>query len=254
MNIIDADRIARLRDVPAPEELQAVRHAAWRLFNRKPRWSLSWRGWLLVLFACAAVGVVALLTIYPFLAVTHREPTNVLVVEGWVNQATMGAAANEVKNGSYQQVFTTGGPVEGLGGYINDYSTSANVGAGKLHKAGVPDELIHPVPSRVSDRDRTYSSAVALKNWLHEHSVSVRAINVLTEGAHARRTRMLFQEALGKDIAVGIISVPSPDYDTRHWWRYSEGVREVISETIAYTYARFFFWPQHGRKAPEQGR
>jgi DUF218 domain len=239
------------REVSAPAQSPAVRHAAWGLLNQKPRWSLSWRGWLLALFACVAFGTTALLTIYPFLAVTHREPTNVLVVEGWVNQATMRVAADEIRNGSYQQVFTTGGPVEGLGGYVSDYSTAANVGAGLLRKAGVPEELIHPVPSHVSGRDRTYNSAVALKNWLREHNVSVRAVNVLTEGAHARRTRLLFQEAVGTDIAVGIISVSSPDYDRKHWWRYSEGVREVVGETIAYVYAKFLFWPQHSENVSE---
>lgn len=251
MNGIAPKRAVGLREKPTPVQSQAVTHAAWGLVNRKLRWSLSWRGWLLAFFACGVIGVVALLAAYPFLAVTHREPTNVLVVEGWVNQATMGAAANEIRIGSYQQVFTTGGPVEGLGGYINDYSTSANVGAGMLCKAGVPPELIRPVPSRVSGRDRTYNSAVALKSWLHEHNVSVQAVNVLTEGAHARRTRLLFQEALGKNVAVGVISISSPDYDTKHWWRYSEGVREVLSETIAYVYARFLFWPQQSGNVPE---
>jgi UDP-N-acetyl-D-mannosaminuronate dehydrogenase len=36
---------------------------------------------------------------------------------------------------------------------------------------------------------------------------------------------------------------PSPDYDSKHWWRYSDGVREGIGESIAYIYARFFFYP-----------
>ncbi len=39
-----------------------------------------------------------------------------------------------------------------------------------------------------------------------------------------------FQKAFGKDINVGIISVRNPDYDPKHWWRYSEGVREITSE------------------------
>jgi len=65
----------------------------------------------------------------------------------------------------------------------------------------------------------------------------------MTEDMHARRTRLLFEEALGKSITVGIIAVPNPDYDARRWWRYSDGVREVIGESIAYIYARFFFYP-----------
>jgi hypothetical protein len=37
--------------------------------------------------------------------------------------------------------------------------------------------------------------------------------------------------------------VPNPDYDAKHWWQYSEGVRDVLSEGVAYLYAKFFFWP-----------
>jgi hypothetical protein len=99
------------------------------------------------------------------------------------------------------------------------------------------------VPSQVWNRNRTYYSAVALRDWFHEHNLHVDSINVLTEGAHARRTWLLFQEALGKDVKVGIISVSNPDYNPRCWWRYSDGVREVSSEAMAYFYGKFFFWP-----------
>jgi len=92
-------------------------------------------------------------------------------------------------------------------------------------------------------RDRTYSSAIALRNWLREHDMQVRSLNIATEGAHARRTRMLFEKALGANVAVGVISVPSPDFDARHWWLYSEGVEEVVTEGVAYLYAKFFFLP-----------
>jgi hypothetical protein len=67
---------------------------------------------------------------------------------------------------------------------------------------------------------------------------------VVKEDAHARRTRLLFPKALGPDVEVGIIAVQTPDYDPKRWWRYSEGVRDVIGESIAYVYARFFFWPK----------
>jgi hypothetical protein len=42
---------------------------------------------------------------------------------------------------------------------------------------------------------------------------------------------------------VGIIAVANPDYNPTQWWRYSDGVREVIGESIAYIYAKFFFYP-----------
>jgi uncharacterized SAM-binding protein YcdF (DUF218 family) len=181
--------------------------------------------------------------VYPFLAVTLRVDTNVLVVEGWVHEYAIRAGAQEFKAGSYQRVFTTGGPVEGTGGYINDYQTSASVGADRLIKSGLANESVQMVPSRVMDRDRTYGSAVALRNWFRENNMPVRSINVVTEDVHARRTSLLFRKALGDDVAVGVIAVPNPDYDSRHWWRYSQGVKDVFAETVSYLYARLLFYP-----------
>ena len=109
-------------------------------------------------------------------------------------------------------------------------------------------------PLRISVRDRTYSAAQALRNWLQEHHVAVRSVNVVTEDVHARRSRLLFQEALGPEIKVGIIAVPNPDYDVRQWYRYSEGVREVISESVAYVYAKFLFWPGEAETSGEGDR
>jgi uncharacterized SAM-binding protein YcdF (DUF218 family) len=139
--------------------------------------------------------------------------------------------------------LTTGGPVEGYGPYSSIYDTEAWQSAELLVKAGISAADVQSVPSRFVGRDRTYNSAVALRNWLKDQNVNARSINVLTEDAHARRTWLLFRKALEPGVAVGIIAVPDPDYDANHWWRSSEGVREVLDEGIAYAYAKFFFWP-----------
>ena len=209
----------------------------------KERWGLSGRGWLvLMLAAVIAVGVVVTKA-YPFLAVTDRVEANVLVMEGWVHPYAVRAAVAEFRTGGYDRIFTTGGPVVGNGGYVNDFQTVASVGADLLKKEGIPSDVLQMVPTRVIGRDRTYSSAVALKVWFREHNLQVRNLNLLTEGAHARRSRLLFREALGEEVNVGVIAVPSPDFDARHWWRYSEGVEDVISEGLGYLYAKFLFYP-----------
>jgi uncharacterized SAM-binding protein YcdF (DUF218 family) len=215
----------------------------WGILVRKERWGLSWRGWLIVFAGVFLTFSLFCFRIYPFLAVTHRVDTNVLVVEGWIHEYAIRAAVEEFRSKSYERVFTTGGPVDGTGGYINDYNTSASVGADLLRKNGLPKESLQMVPSHVMDHDRTYGSAIALRNWFREHNLPVPGINVVTEDLHARRTCLLFQKALGGKVTVGVISVPNPDYDPRHWWRYSEGVKEVGSEAIAYLYARFLFHP-----------
>jgi uncharacterized SAM-binding protein YcdF (DUF218 family) len=222
--------------------------AMWGVFDRKERWSLSWRGRLILASAVLLVGALYVKGVYPFLAMTNRVNADVLVVEGWVHEYTIRAAVDEFRSGSYGRVFATGGPVVGTGGYINDFYTSASVGADLLRKNGLANGSVQEVPSRVMDRDRTYGSAIALRNWLREHNVPVSGINVITEDLHARRTRLLFQEALGDEVKVGVIGIPSPDYDAKHWWRYSDGVREVIGESIAYVYAKLFFHPSESMR------
>jgi len=212
------------------------RRALWGLLSRKQRWSLSWRGGMILALILASalllVDALVLKGVYPFLATTHRVDTDVLVVEGWIHEYAIRAALKEFQSNHYARIFTTGGPVEGTGGYINDYCTWASVGADLLRKNGLANGSVQMVPSRVMDRDRTYGSAVALRNWFHDHNMPVRSVNVLTEHMHARRTRLLFQKALGKDIRVGII--------------------DVVSEFAAYLYARLLFFPSepaHPRSA-----
>jgi len=219
------------------------RRAMWGLFDRKERWSLSWRGRLIVISALLLVSVLVVTGVYPFLAITQRVDANTLVVEGWINENAIRAAVKEFQDNRYQRVFTTGGPVEGTGRYSNDFMTSASVGADLLRKAGVPDQSLQMVPSRVMDRDRTYGSAVALRSWFRDHNLVVSAVNVVTEDVHARRTRLLFQKALGKDVQVGIIAVANVDYPANRWWRYSQGLKNVVSEFAAYLYSRLLFFP-----------
>jgi uncharacterized SAM-binding protein YcdF (DUF218 family) len=195
----------------------------------------------LILLALLALALIILFGVYPFLALTEPVDTNVLVVEGWVHPYAVEAGAKEFRDHNYRQIFTTGGPVVGRGGYVNDYQTSASVGAELLKKTSIPAELIQMVPSHIIGRDRTYSSAIALRDWFRAHNLQVRAINILTEGAHARRTQLLFKRALGPNVAVGVIAVPSPDFDAKRWWYYSEGVEEVVEQGIGYLYAISFF-------------
>ena len=215
----------------------------WGFLVRKERWGLSWSGRLILVLLVFSTAVFLFLNIQPFLAETDRVDTDVLVVEGWVHEYAIRAAVEEFRRGAYHRVFTTGGPVVGIGHYVNDYQTSASVGADQLINAGLSSEFVQMVPSRVMDRDRTYGSAIALRKWFREQNMDIHSFNVLTEDTHARRTRLLFEKAFRNEVKIGIIAVPSPDYDARRWWKYSEGVKDLVSEGIAYLYARLFFIP-----------
>ncbi len=54
---------------------------------------------------------------------------------------------------------------------------------GDIIKSGMRKEAIEAVPALVQ-QDRTYASAVALKNWLRQHSVGGTTINVCVQRRH----------------------------------------------------------------------
>lgn len=224
-------------DLPQPK-----RRAFLGLFDRKDRWSLSIRGWIVLTLVAIGSSALIIFQVHPFLAVTARVDAEDMVVEGWIDKYALCVAAAEFNSGRYRFVFTTGGRVEPSGPDNKAYNT-ASVDSGLLQKAGLPKAVIQMVPSRVRDRDRTYNAAMALRSWVQEHHPTIRKFNVVTEGVHARRTRLLYQKAFGNDFSIGVISVPNPDYPAKRWWKYSEGVKEIISEGAAYVYVRLFFHP-----------
>lgn len=213
------------------------------LLTRKECWVLSRSGQAIVCTAGALCLTTLTLTIHGFLAITNIVDSRYLIVEGWVHEFAFVASFTEFKRGAYERILTTGGPIPGTGPYTNDLNTSASVGAERLIALGVPEKRVQMVPSRVMARDRTYTSALALRAWMRVHAPTTTAINIITEDLHARRTRLLFQKAFRNEVKIGIIAVPNPDYDARHWWYYSEGVRDVLGESIAYLYARLIFTP-----------
>ena len=218
------------------------RHALAGILIRKESWRLSVRGKILVLMALVGVLFAIHYFIYPWLAVTHRVSGEYLVVEGWIHNNGFVQAIQEFKKGGYAMILTSGCTIldkSDFGGNAN----FADWGAERLERAGISKDLVRPVPCWNDHVDRTYHSALAIQDWFRDHHITVTGIDIVTMGPHARRTRLLFQEAFGSKVAVGVIAVPDDAYDPRHWWRSSEGVRDVVGEAIAYVYARFFFYP-----------
>ena len=210
--------------------------------RRKERWSLSWRGRLLLLLAVLGGGFVFLHTVHPFLAIHAPIDTPVLVLEGWVSEYA--ATGYVARCRSDTMFYTVGGPTLQDRHSLDVSDTYASVSRARLLRVGVPAGRVQMVPCWDAQRDRTYSSALALRDWARTNHVELRAMNVATLGAHARRSRLLFQKAFGPDVKVGIISLPNDSFDARHWWQYSEGFKEVLSEGAAYFYVRFLFAPE----------
>jgi hypothetical protein len=215
----------------------------WSLFQRRPCLVPTWRGWLLLVVVFGTVAYVSIRRAYPFLAVSDPRPGGILVVEGWGADYALEAAVADFKQFSYEKVYVTGGPIE-FGAPLSSYKTYAELGTATLLALGMSSNVVQAVPAPRVKKDRTYACAVALKTWLDENRVQVTRINLMTVGPHARRSRLLFQKAFGKETPIGVVAIAEPDYEGRRWWKSSLGFRAVTSEAIAYLYARFLFHPE----------
>jgi hypothetical protein len=192
--------------------------------------------------ALVAVAILSARVLPGFLAVNDPVTGGVLVVEGWAPDYAMQAAADEFKRHHYEKLLVTGIPLE-RGAPLSEYRTHAELGAAVLLKLGLSTNAVQAVPAIAVMQDRTYAMALTLKRWMEEHGIAATRVNLMTLGPHARRSRLLFEKALGKGVTVGVTAVPPEDYDPTHWWRSSQGVRVIISEALGYAYARFLFFP-----------
>ncbi len=220
---------------------ESGRRALLGLVSRRERWGLTWRGRLTLLVLLLAAGVLLARSICGFLSVTEKVAARHMVVEGWVSTAVLRAAAAEFRSGGYDTVYTLGGATDTDYDSTHISDTYASVAAARLAALGVPRDRIRLVPVRGTKLDRTYSSAKALREYLHQSGARPDAVNIMTDGTHSRRTRLLFEKAFGETAAIGVICTPSVEFDSGRWWTSSEGLKEVISETGAYLYARLFF-------------
>ncbi len=221
---------------------EAQKPARWALLRRRQIILPTWRGWVLLLALSILLSAVAVRRGYTFLAVTESCPGGVLVVEGWAPDYALRHAVDEFRTNHYEKVFVTGVPVD-YGGPLSQYKTYAEIGSATLIAMGLDSNAVQGVSAPQVPRDRTYASAAALAKWFREHGGPPARVNLMTEGPHARRSRLLFENALGTQTVVGIIAVPPRDYPPNRWWRYSSGVRTVTSEFIAYLYAKLIFRP-----------
>ena len=216
----------------------------WGLLRRRQCVLPTWRGWLVLVLFCLAVGIAGIRSLYGFLAPNDPLPGGVMVVEGFASDYALEAVVAEFHRHHYEKVYVTGGPLD-IGTFLSEYRTFAERGLATLVKMGLTTNEVQAVPAPYERQDRTYSAAAALRDWWRKHGLVPTRVQLMSDGPHARRSRLLYRKALGKSIQVGVLAVEEKNYDPKHWWRSSAGFRNVVDESIAYLYAVLLFRP-HG--------
>ncbi len=223
-----------------PASATGQQRAWWGLARRRELLLPTWRGCVAGVLVLAALAWFVFHRIHGFLAVTDPVDGGCLVVEGWAPDYALEQAMAEYQRRPYEKLYTVGGPLE-FGAPLAEYKSYAERAAATLARLGADTNRLQAVPAPAVRQDRTYAAAASLGKWFREQKIPLRKVQLISEGPHARRSRLLFQEALGKDVRVGVIAVPGREYDPKHWWRTSSGVRVVVDETVAYAYAKLVF-------------
>jgi hypothetical protein len=212
-----------------------------RLWKRRERWALTVQGKILIFFCLLALITLAVKNVYPFLAVNKPVRGQILVIEGWLPDYVLEKAIVEFRKNNYKLLITAGMPMS-KGSYLSQYKNYAEVSAATLKRLGFDEDRIVTLRVPLAAKERTYATALAVKKWLLKSDYKSASLDVYSLGVHGRRTWLLFEKAVGNGKEVGILTADDLGYDPNAWWKSSEGVRNVISELIAYLYVRIFFF------------
>jgi hypothetical protein len=210
---------------------------------RKERWTLTILGVTMLTGFVLVVVWVMLRGLFSFLACSCPNREGIMIVEGWIRTSSIPQVVREYEASRYQYVVVVNAVYDSSdkwvsGRFQGEYLTNA------LVRRGIPRERIALVTCDVVKKDRTYHSALAVQDWLRLQGKSGKMFDVVTMGAHARRSGILFKRAFPKGVYLGVIALDECEYDPEHWWRSSEGVREVLFEGVAYLYVLLFFHPK----------
>ena len=210
-----------------------------RLLKRKELWVPTWFGWvvLLAVFLGLAAGFLAFA--HSFLSVNRPVKANVLVVEGWLPDYALEEAVKEFKQKGYEYLVAAGGPMP-QGHLVSGYDTFARIAGATLRELQMPKEKLIEAPAAKTYKNRTWESAKAVRAKLRESGISVSGLNVVSEGPHARRTRLVYRKVFAKETVVGVVAVRSMDYDADRWWESSEGMKTTMSEGVGWLFESLF--------------
>jgi uncharacterized SAM-binding protein YcdF (DUF218 family) len=215
--------------------------------KRREVWVPTLRGWLALLVISAAIAGLSISQVHDFLAQQRPAPkAELLVVEGWLTEEALDEAAEIFLTGSYSMLVTTGGPIEAWA-RLYGHETFADRAADYLVQHGLPASKVHAVSAPASARNRTFLAAVMLREWLEDGDIKYESIDVLSSGVHARRSRWMFQAALGPEVKVGVRAAAPTSYDAQVWWRSSDGAKTVLGEAISLAWTACCF------RRPEPG-
>ena len=220
---------------------------AW--FRRRQIWLPTWQGALLLVVVVAAASLIALRHLASYLATNDPVAAHdgrgakTLIVEGWLEEDGLDAAIAVIATGRYQRVIASGGPIVDGWREGRSWPTYAERAADYLRRHGVTSIPVVAVAAPEALQDRTFRSAVVVRDWLRRQDDKLDAVDLFSSSVHARRSRLVFRMAFGPEVEVGILAAAPRRYALERWWTTSEGVKAVLGEAISLAWTACCFAP-----------
>ncbi|MGH8795790.1 MAG: hypothetical protein ACREXI_01930 [Caldimonas sp.] len=227
------------------------------LLRRRAVWLPTLWGWLLLIGIGAALlagfgfGVVGFLMPHEPARGPDGRGAHILVVEGWLDEADLDQAVAALRSRHYGRVLVTGGPIESWDD-ARVWKTYAARAAGYLRMRVPIGVDVIAVPAPATAKNRTYLSAVMVREWVRSAGIALDAIDLYSAGVHARRSRLVYRLAFGPTVEVGVLAAIPPGFDPQRWWSSSAGAKSVIGETLGLLWTECCFWPPAPRSADER--
>ena len=141
------------------------------MFRRRQVWLPTWQGALLLVVVVALLCLFALRHLADYLAAERPaidrdgRGASTLIVEGWLDEDGLDAAIAAIGRGRYERVVASGGPIDS-GREGRAWPTYAERAADYLRRHGVTSIPVIAVAAPESAQDRTFLSAVVVREWL----------------------------------------------------------------------------------------
>lgn len=212
-------------------------------FKQHTIWLPKW--WIVVILCIAGVCFlwVGIKNMANYLAISNPKHGDYLVVDGWLNQDQLSQALKVFRstNNRYKYLVTIGG-IDVRNQNLKAL-TFAELSAKYFRSKGVGEKQIIVISTPPSAQDRTYLSAVKLRNWLSDIGKKNSVIDVFTSTVHARRTLFLYELAFRSKVDIGVYAADPTNFDLKLWWKTSEGAKSTVTEFLGLLWAIFFFNP-----------
>jgi hypothetical protein len=110
----------------------------------------------------------------------------------------------------------------------NNFNSNAELARNRLISMGINSSQIIATPGETVIVNRTLTSALAFRDWLKQTNKDISGINIISMGAHARRTWMIYNRILQEKYPIGIISLPDYIYTQSGIYRFIKNIRETL--------------------------